>query len=250
MSVESFYDRLAPYYHLLYADWSDSVRRQGQELAAVINERWPHARGVLDLACGIGTQSLGLAHEGFAVTASDLSAESVRRAAVEARWRRLEVAFSIADMRAAFAGHGDGFDVVVACDDAIRHLPEEQHVLTALREMLRCLTPGGGCLLSVREGDKGIPGLSTVEAFGVREEAGIRYLLLQVRTPGEKHDDLDIYLTADHGDEECGTQIMRTSRSTISEQRIMALMRDAGFTGVTRVEGRFFQPLLIGSRPA
>ena len=39
----------------------------------------PNAR-VLDVACGIGTQAIGLARRGFAVTASDVSAGAVRRA--------------------------------------------------------------------------------------------------------------------------------------------------------------------------
>ena len=37
-----FYDRLAPYYHLLYGDWETSVARQGAALARLLDS---HATG-------------------------------------------------------------------------------------------------------------------------------------------------------------------------------------------------------------
>lgn len=71
------------------------------------------ARRLLDVSCGIGTQSLGLAGLGYEVTASDLSAESVERAKREAEARELSISFSVADMRQAFERHGSGYDVVL-----------------------------------------------------------------------------------------------------------------------------------------
>lgn len=46
---------------------------------------------VLDVACGIGTQAIGLAERGFQVTASDVSATSVQRAEEGARERGLAI---------------------------------------------------------------------------------------------------------------------------------------------------------------
>ena len=60
--IESFYDDLAPYYHLIFADWDQGIAWQASILGPIIE----HATGkasphVLDCACGIGTQALGLA---------------------------------------------------------------------------------------------------------------------------------------------------------------------------------------------
>ena len=61
MSVERFYDELAPFYHLIFPDWEASIRRQAEALDGVIRERWGDGRlSILDVACGIGTQALGL----------------------------------------------------------------------------------------------------------------------------------------------------------------------------------------------
>jgi ubiquinone/menaquinone biosynthesis C-methylase UbiE len=81
MSVADFYDQLSPFYHLIYADWDASVKRQASQLDAVIRELWEgRVRTVLDAACGTGTQAIGLAELGYQVTASDISLESLERA--------------------------------------------------------------------------------------------------------------------------------------------------------------------------
>ena len=60
--VLKFYDDFAPLYHLIYPDWEESISRQGSALDGVIREVWGDGvSSVLDVACGIGTQSLGLA---------------------------------------------------------------------------------------------------------------------------------------------------------------------------------------------
>ena len=72
--VAPFYDSLAPYYHLLYDDWEASVARQGAALADLLDSHGVR-RGetILDAACGIGTQTIGLLANGYSVTASDCS---------------------------------------------------------------------------------------------------------------------------------------------------------------------------------
>lgn len=73
--MSDFYDRTASLYHLIFRDWDESIERQAGQLGDVIRERFGEgARTVLDVSCGIGTQAIGLAKRGFAVTASDLSA--------------------------------------------------------------------------------------------------------------------------------------------------------------------------------
>lgn len=70
ISVARFYDELADDYHLIYADWDASIRRQGAALDALIGQ---DRADVLDCACGIGTQAIGLALRGHRVTGTDLT---------------------------------------------------------------------------------------------------------------------------------------------------------------------------------
>jgi len=73
-----FYDDLAASYHLIFEDWDRSIARQAQALNEVISAEWGGSvNHVLDVACGIGTQAIGLAGRGLQVTASDISAASV-----------------------------------------------------------------------------------------------------------------------------------------------------------------------------
>ena len=44
----------------MYSPGDSSIRRQATQLDAIIRERWPGATDLLDVACGIGTQALGL----------------------------------------------------------------------------------------------------------------------------------------------------------------------------------------------
>jgi hypothetical protein len=72
MSVQAFYDELAPLYHLVYENWEATVARQGMGLASLIGDHWgASTRTVHDAAVGIGTQALGLLALGFRVTGSD-----------------------------------------------------------------------------------------------------------------------------------------------------------------------------------
>src|SRR6266700_8049565 len=112
MTTTEFYDQLAPLYHLIYPDWEASIRRQAAALNSVIREFWgKDHRTILDAACGIGTQSLGLAQLGYDVTASDLSPAEIERAKHEAAQRGLPIAFSVADMREVHHHRLRQFDV-------------------------------------------------------------------------------------------------------------------------------------------
>jgi SAM-dependent methyltransferase len=91
MTIQQFYDELASLYHLVYPDWNASIERQAAALDAVIRECWPPVRTILDAACGIGTQALGLAQLGYHVTSSDLSPSAVARARREAVDRDLDI---------------------------------------------------------------------------------------------------------------------------------------------------------------
>ena len=151
-SAAGFYDTLAPWYHLVYEDWQAAIERQGAQLESVIRSALGDGRRtVLDVACGIGTQSLGLALRGFELTGSDISAAAVERARREASQRGLSIGLSVADMRRAHAHHAREFDVVLCADNALPHLLSDGDIAIALREFFLCTRLGGVTILSVRD---------------------------------------------------------------------------------------------------
>jgi SAM-dependent methyltransferase len=241
-----FYDQLAPYYHLIFEDWQASIDRQGNWLDAFIKAEWPSTRTVLDAAAGIGTQALGLAARGYRVTASDLSSGAVDRARKEAELRGLEITAVTADLRALSSTHGE-FDLVIACDNSLPHLLSDDEIRQALRECFRCVKPGGGCLVSVR--DYGDPGTgSEFHPYGIRRTAESRLILFQVWEWDGPCYDISFYVIEDGADEPPRTRVFRSRYYAIPPQRLFELMRDAGFENVRRVEG-FYQPVLVGTRP-
>jgi SAM-dependent methyltransferase len=234
-------------------------------LDAVIRARWGEAmaRGaeLLDAACGIGTQALGLASLGYRVTGSDLSPAAVRRARTEAEARGLSIAFSVADVRQAYAHHGRAFDGVLACDNALPHLLTDDDLLAALCQLYRCTRPGGGCLISVRDyaqmervatdhprGATDHPRGAGVQLYGMREEDGVRTLVFQARYFDGPLYDVEMYFVVDRGGEECVTHVMRTRYYAVEADTLLALMERAGYVDVQRLDGVYFQPLLVGTR--
>lgn len=111
--TESFYDALAPYYHLIYPDWEASSRRQSAALGTILSEFGirPGDR-LLDAAAGIGTQALGLAAAGYDVSASDVSAGAIDRFVQEAARRGLSVPAQVADLRTLSSTFAETFDAV------------------------------------------------------------------------------------------------------------------------------------------
>jgi SAM-dependent methyltransferase len=252
LPMSEFYDRMASLYHLIFPNWDESIERQAGQLTGLIHERWGAGpKAVLDVSCGIGTQAIGLARRGFAVTASDLSAGAVARAGAEAQRRAAQIVFSVCDMRAAHAHHRRQFDVVISCDNSVTHLLNDGDLLLAFRQMYACTRPGGGCLLTVRDYDREERGTGLVKPYGVREDGGRRYLVFQVWDFVGGVYDLAMYFVAD--DRTSGklvTHVMRTRYNAVGTGRLLALMREAGFTRAERLDGRFYQPVLVGDREA
>ena len=72
--TQMFYDELAPQYDKLFLDWQVTTREQATILDNIFRRNgFDRTAKILDCACGIGTQAVGLADLGYSVTASDIS---------------------------------------------------------------------------------------------------------------------------------------------------------------------------------
>ena len=250
--MDDFYDRMAGLYHLIFPNWDESIERQAGQLTSIIEERWgTGCRSILDISCGIGTQAIGLAKREFVVTASDLSNKAVARARAESLGRGVTIDFSVCDMRSAHAHHRRQFDVVISADNSITHLLNDDDLLLALRQIHDCTRPGGGCLLTVRDYDREERGTGLIKPYGVREEGGRRYVIFQVWDfVGSIYNMAMYYVIDDRTSGPLVTHVMRTRYNAVGTDHLLALMRQAGFTATERLDGRFYQPVLVGTREA
>ncbi|MFI1191864.1 class I SAM-dependent methyltransferase [Micromonospora sp. NPDC020750] len=152
--VTDFYDSLAPDYELLYSDWEDHTRDEAGRLDVILRSVLPFpARRILDCACGIGTQAVGLAGLGYAVTGTDLSETAVARAGKNSERLGTQIQFRQADFRHLEEVVPADYDAVLALENAISHLLEPEDILQAFSSMRSRLRPGGVTLVSTRDYD-------------------------------------------------------------------------------------------------
>ncbi|MFD6277045.1 class I SAM-dependent methyltransferase [Streptomyces sp. NPDC060209] len=249
-SVAHFYDDLADDYHLIYADWDVSLRRQGDALGALISQE---RAAVLDCSCGIGTQAIGLALRGHDVTATDLSPRAAARAAREAARRSLRLCAAAADMRRLPFPDGR-FDTVVCADNSLPHLLTEQDVRAALTEMRRVLRPDGLLLVSTRPYDEllrdrpasTLPQIHRITDGADEEERTVTFQLWHWHDDGEHYDVEHFQLLPAGG--EWRVRARRTTYWALGRDRLAGLAAEAGFVDPgwrMPAETGFFQPLLM-----
>jgi 2-polyprenyl-3-methyl-5-hydroxy-6-metoxy-1,4-benzoquinol methylase len=246
-SVRDFYDELAADYHLIYADWPNAVRRQG----AVLDRQIRAILGsgpvrVLDCACGIGTQAIGLAMRGHTVVATDLSEASVERARTEAKTFGVEIDFGIADFRSLEQIEGT-FDVVIACDNSLPHLVDAD-LARAAASMRAKLREGGLLMASIRDYDDALASRTSATEPQVFEGGdGGRRAVFQIwdwARDGRTYT-ANLFILRESG--EWSMTHHATTYRALRRAELSAILRDAGFTAVrwhTPAEAGFFQPLV------
>jgi SAM-dependent methyltransferase len=248
--IEAFYDDLAPYYKWLYTDWDASVIRQASILDAVIREVCSiQPQRILDAACGIGTQALGLAKFGYRLTASDISAAAIECARREAQRQGLVIDFCVADMRQLWTVHQSQFDVVIACDNAIPHLLSTADILLAFEQFYLCTVSGGACIISVRDYAAMERGGRQLYPRHIHETAEGRVVLFDIwEYEGDTYD-LTMYITEDVGQAVAQTHVIRGGRYyCVTTETLERLFRQVGFIEVRTLKERFFQPLIVAQK--
>lgn len=246
--TEAYYDQLARYYKYFYQDWEASIRHQASILDDLIKEFFGDgAFEILDAACGIGTQSIGLAKLGYHVFASDISQVEIEYAREEATKRSLSIEFAVTDMREIQGKYHRQFDVIIACDNAIPHLLSEADILSTFKQFYDCTYPSGGCMISVRD-------YANMERGGTKFYPRTVHVLVDTRIvifdlwqfDGDFYE-ITTYIVEDSKNSLAKTTVLRGGRYycvTIAE--LKKLLKQSGFSRVEILRDRFFQPLIIG----
>lgn len=246
--ILKFYEALADHYHLIFDDWDRAVEHQARILGGLLADRSSvYPLKILDCACGIGTQTIGLAAMGHRVVASDLSPAEVKRACYEAERRYLSIPFYVSDMTSLREIAENEFDVVVAMDNALPHLNAVQ-LGQATRAIASKLKPNGLFLASIRDYNKLILQKPTIQEpafFGTGENRRI------VHQVWDWIDDtryvVHLYITT-KSDREWVTRHFASEYRCVLRDELSDVLRNAGFGEIEWLmpsEGGFYQPLVL-----
>lgn len=152
--TQTFYDSMAAQYDKLFQDWQATTREQAEILDRLFREcGYARTARVLDCACGIGTQALGLAALGYEVTASDLSEGELAEARQRAAKNGLQIRFARADFCALSDTFTEQFDIVIAMDNALPHMLTGRALSTAVKSIVGRLKADGIFVASIRDYD-------------------------------------------------------------------------------------------------
>ncbi len=152
--TQAFYDRMASQYDKLFLDWNAAT----QEQAVILNRIFSHngfdtSAHILDCACGIGTQAIGLAALGYPVTASDISDGELVEAKARAESQGVSIRFEHADFCALADTFSGQFDIVIAMDNALPHMLTNESLKAAVGSMIGQVKTGGLFVASIRDYD-------------------------------------------------------------------------------------------------
>ena len=208
---------------------------------------------VLDCACGIGTQALGLAKLGFAVTACDVSERAVKRARAEAFLRGLHIPLVVADMRKLDIIPANSFHAVICMDNALPHLDSEGELSQAVGQIRAKLLPGGTFIASIRDYDDIVQQRPVVQGPGFMSDGGKRRIVFQV---WDWHDarryTFHMYITRETSDgwkDFHGASVYRA----ILRHELTDILHRQGFTMIRWQfpnESGFYQPIVIATADA
>ncbi|MBR2583847.1 MAG: class I SAM-dependent methyltransferase [Thermoguttaceae bacterium] len=150
--VQTFYDNMANQYDKLFSDWQAAVREQAAILDKLFNDfGFDKTASVLDCACGIGTQAIGLAALGYRVTGSDISDGELAEAARRAEKNGVDIHFEHADFCSLSDTFSERFDIVIAMDNALPHMLTGDALESAVRSIVGQVRPGGLFAASIRD---------------------------------------------------------------------------------------------------
>ena len=249
--VVGFYQPLAEVYHLIFEDWDASIARQARVIDRLLGaELGQGPLRILDCACGIGTQAIGLAQLRHRLTGSDVCGAAVERARREARMRGLSIDFRVSDMNdMAEIGETD-FDAVVALDNALPHL-EKDELRAGVEVMRGKLRDGGVMVASIRDYDRLIVERPTLQGPAFYGGERDRRIVHQVWDwIAEDRYRLHMHITAKDGAEWHAHHFVGEYRAVLRGE-ITETLAGAGFSKIrwlTPEETGFYQPLVMARK--
>lgn len=153
--IQKFYNNMAPQYDKLFLDWQSATRQQALILEELFRGNgFDKSARILDCACGIGTQSIGIASLGYNVTASDISDGELAEARERAKKNDVKIRFENADFCALDKVFSEKYDIVIAMDNALPHMLTKDDLKKAIKSITNRIEDGGIFIASIRDYDE------------------------------------------------------------------------------------------------
>ncbi|MBE5881437.1 MAG: methyltransferase domain-containing protein, partial [Lachnospiraceae bacterium] len=135
--TEDSSSNLATQYDKLFLDWQAATKEQAEILNRIFqNNGFDNTAKILDCACGIGTQAIGVASLGYSVAASDLSVGELIEAEKRAKANNVEICFKQADFCSLSDTFTEKFDIVIAMDNALPHMLTSNDLESAIKSIV------------------------------------------------------------------------------------------------------------------
>ena len=252
MDPKECYDELASHYHLIFENWGASVKRQAAILGPILERECGSSNSirVLDCACGIGTQALGLAELGFRVSGCDVSTSAIERTRLEASKRGLELELSVANLLDLSPLGEISFNAVICMDNALPHLESTEQLIQAAAQIRSKLAPKGLFMASIRDYDQLIKEKPLVQGPSFYSDQGQRRIVFQI---WDWLDDcrylFHLYITREVGKEWQTFHVTAPYRAILRDE-LAAALRQAGFINTRWLlpsESGFYQPVILAT---
>ncbi|MEN5231491.1 class I SAM-dependent methyltransferase [Sphingobacterium faecium] len=248
-----FYDELADDYHLIFDNWNEAISKQASTLQQIIKTyAAADASTILDCACGIGTQAIGLAALGYQVWGTDLSPKAIDRAKLESDQRGLPIPYAVADFRSLEQQVTGVFDVVIACDNALPHLLDEHDMLLAAKSILTKMKSGSLFIGSIRDYDKILENKPVSTPPTVKNEEGKRTISFQVWDWIKQDVYIVNHFTLKGKDDQFETNLRKTKYRAYRRTDLTNIFDTAGFVQISWLmpqQSGYYQPIFIGKKP-
>ena len=152
--TQTFYNNLASQYDKLFLDWQSTTHDQAVILDKLFQDNgFDTSARVLDCACGIGTQAIGLSSLGYQLTASDISDGEIAEAKIRAIRNNVDIRFEHADFCALSETFTEKFDIIICMDNALPHMLSKSALEAAIKSITNQIMAGGMFVASIRDYD-------------------------------------------------------------------------------------------------
>jgi len=248
--TQTFYDSLASQYDKLFLDWQSATGEQAVILDRLFREQgFDNTARILDCACGIGTQAIGLAALGYCVTASDISDAELAQAAERAARNHVTIRFEHADFRALSEVFAERFDIVIAMDNALPHMLSADALESAARSMTDRIAPGGLFVASIRDYDAILGEKPPYSPPYIHKTDKGQRVSFQTWDWDGDHYKLTQYIIDDEGVLQTGK--FQCEYRAVRREELTRLLRSAGCSEVVwkfPEETGFYQPIVIAKK--
>lgn len=248
--IQSFYDQLADAYDQLFQDWQAATGEQAEILERIFSQNGFDASAcVLDCACGIGTQAIGLAMKGYRVTASDISEAELEQAGKRAAENGVNIRLKKADFRALEDVFREQFDLVICMDNALPHMLTKEDLHKALCSIAGRVKPGGLFVASIRDYDALLRDKPPYSPPYIHKTEKGQKVSFQTWAWQGDHYKLTQYIIDD-------AETLQISKfdceyRAVRREEMSALLRQAGFLDVQwkfPEETGFYQPIVVAKK--